>query len=290
MKAFRVLRYNKKNFADVRLMDVDVPSPSPQQLRVRMSAAAFNPADLHTLSGEMGMMSPVKPPFTLGVDGAGVVEAVGADVRDFQVGDEVFFYTGLVWSGTFAETVMVDARACAAKPAHWSYAQAAAVALALLCADLALERAQVHAGQQILIHGAGGSVGAAAVLLARQRGASVHATGSLDDKSFTEQLGARWHGRTHVSGFTSFAQKRRGDSLLESHDGYGRHAENGNEAAGDIQVSAALHHAQVHRCGKKCGSPSSWGCNLPERCPTCGARRPGGGFGLLASDRPKLCI
>jgi NADPH:quinone reductase-like Zn-dependent oxidoreductase len=97
----------------------------------------------------------------------------------------------LVWSGTFAETVMVDARACAAKPAHWSYAQAAAVALALLCADLALERAQVHAGQQILIHGAGGSVGAAAVLLARQRGASVHATGSLDDKSFTEQLGAQ---------------------------------------------------------------------------------------------------
>jgi NADPH:quinone reductase-like Zn-dependent oxidoreductase len=64
----------------------------------------------------MGMMSPVKPPFTLGVDGSGVVEALGSEVRDFQVGDEVFFYTGLVWSGTFAETVVVDARACAAKP------------------------------------------------------------------------------------------------------------------------------------------------------------------------------
>ena len=191
MKALTVTRFEKKGLAGIELLDIAKPQPKPGQLLVRMKAAAFNPADLHIASGEMSMMSPVKTPLTLGVDGAGVVELVGAGANAFRVGDEVCFYTGLVWSGTCAEYIVVDATSCACKPAEWSFAQAGASPLALLCADLALERAEVKSGQRILVHGGGGSVGSAAIFLANQRGALVDSTGSQSDKEFIEQLGVR---------------------------------------------------------------------------------------------------
>lgn len=191
MKALTVTRFQKQGLDHIQLQDVPVPQPNSTQVMVRIKAAAFNPADFHIASGEMAMMSPVKPPLLLGVDGAGVIEAVGAAVSDFKVGDEVCFYTGLVWSGTMAEYTVVDAASCAHKPAQWSFAQAAASSLALLCADLALERGGVAMGRRILIHGGGGSVGAAAIFLASQRGAIVETTGSNRDAAFVNQLGAQ---------------------------------------------------------------------------------------------------
>ena len=109
MQALTLTRFQKRGFDAAVLQDVAKPEPQAQQVRVRMRAAAFNPADLHIISGEMKMMSPVKPPFALGVDGAGVVDAVGTNVRGWAVGDEVFFYTGLVHGGTMAEYAVVDA-------------------------------------------------------------------------------------------------------------------------------------------------------------------------------------
>lgn len=191
MKALTLTRFQKKGLDNVQLMEVAIPQPKPGQILIRMKAAAFNPADLHIASGEMAMLSPIKPALTLGMDGAGVVEGVGAGVRGFQKGDEVCFYTGLVWCGSFAEYAVVDAASCALKPVQWSFAQAAAAALALLCADLALERGRVGKGQRILIHGGGGSVGAAAIFLAAQRGAAVEVTGSQSDTDFVRQLGAQ---------------------------------------------------------------------------------------------------
>ena len=167
-----------------------VPQPQARQVLVRMKAAAFNPADLHIASGEMKMMSPVKPPFVLGVDGAGVVEQVGAAVRGFAAGDAVFFYTGLVHCGTVGEYMAVDAQALAHKPEGWSFEQAAASALAMLCANLSLSRAGVKTGQRVLVHGGGGGVGSAAIVLARARGATVDTTASAADAAYLRSLGA----------------------------------------------------------------------------------------------------
>lgn len=171
-------------------MQLTPPKPLPHQVLVRIKAAAFNPADLHIASGEMKMMSPIKPPFVLGVEGAGVVEALGKSVLNWKVGEEVFFYTGLVHSGTMAEYIAVDAAALAPKPAHWRFDQAAASALALLCANLALARAQVKAGQRVLIHGGGGGVGSAALRLAQERGAITDTTANHHDFEYLKSLGA----------------------------------------------------------------------------------------------------
>lgn len=191
MQALVLTKHQKTGFDTVALTDIAPPQPTANQVLVRMKAAAFNPADLHIISGEMKPMSPNKIPLVLGVDGAGIVEAVGTAVRDFQVGDEVMFYTGLVWSGTVAEYLAVDANACAPKPSSWSFEQAAAAALGLLCAHLALTRAQVRRGQRILIHGGGGAVGAAAIMLAHQRGAIVDTTASTIDADYLQSLGAK---------------------------------------------------------------------------------------------------
>ena len=189
MKALTLTRFQKKRFDAVQLMQIEQPRPQAHQVVVRMKAAAFNPADLQIASGAMKMMSPTKPPFVLGVDGAGIIEELGASVRDWSVGDEVFFYTGLVHTCTMSEYAAVNADALARKPAHWSFAQAAAAALALLCADLALTRADVRTGQRVLIHGGGGSVGATALMLARARGAVTETTASNTDAGYLQSLG-----------------------------------------------------------------------------------------------------
>ncbi|TDM08832.1 MAG: hypothetical protein C4K60_05510 [Ideonella sp. MAG2] len=190
MLALTVTKFQKKGLGAVRLQDVPTQEPLPHQVRVRMKAAALNPADLHIISGEMKGMSPVKPPFTLGVDGAGVVDAVGSQVHHFKVGDEVLFYTGLVHCGTVAEYAVVDAAWLARKPVSWTFEEAAAAALALLCANLALDRAGVTAGHRVLIHGGGGSVGAAAIVLSGARGAKVDTTANGDDVEYLKSIGA----------------------------------------------------------------------------------------------------
>lgn len=190
MQALTLTRFEKKGLDGIALEEQPLPQPQAHQVLVRMKAAAFNPADLHIASGEMKMMSPVKPPFVLGVDGAGVIEQVGSAVRGFAVGDAVFFYTGLVHCGTVGECMVVDAQALARKPEGWSFEQAAASALALLCANLSLSRAEVKAGQRVLVHGGGGAVGSAAIVLARARGAEVDTTASAADAAYLQNLGA----------------------------------------------------------------------------------------------------
>ena len=78
MKALILQKFSKTPVKAMALTDWPEPRPAAGQVLVRMAAAALNPADLHIASGEMKMMSPVKPPFALGVDGAGVVESDGA--------------------------------------------------------------------------------------------------------------------------------------------------------------------------------------------------------------------
>lgn len=185
MKALILQKFSK--VPAIAVADWPKPQPGPGQVLVRLAAAGLNPADLHIASGDMQMMSPRKPPFPLGVDGAGVVESDGAR---FRRGDRVMFYTGLVHCGTLAEAMAVPESWLAPVPEGWSLDEAAAAPLALLVAQKVLDRAGAKAGESLFVPGAGGPVGAAVVALAVARGLSVHASGSGADEAYVRGLGA----------------------------------------------------------------------------------------------------
>ena len=173
----------------------DIPAPTIQtetEVLVRLRAAGINPIDTKLRS--RGTFYPEKTPHVLGCDGAGVVEAVGAGVQSFQVGDEVFFCNGGLGGsrGTYAEFAVVDQRFLAIKPAALSFAEAAAAPLVLITAWESLyDRGRLQAGQTVLIQAGAGGVGHVAVQLAKLQGAEVCTTVSSQEKAnFVKQLGA----------------------------------------------------------------------------------------------------
>jgi NADPH:quinone reductase len=129
----------------------------------------------------------------LGLDLAGVIEAVGPGVSDFVPGDEVFGLTGGVGDlqGSLAEFVSVDARLLARKPRELDMRQAAVLPLITITAwEGLVDRAQVRRGQKVLVHGGAGGVGQAAIQIARAHGAQVYATDAPHRSSMIEELGA----------------------------------------------------------------------------------------------------
>ena len=177
----------------------DLPDPTIQKetdVLVKLRAAGVNPID--TKLRARGTFYPDRSPHVLGCDGAGVVEAVGAAVQRFQVGDEVFFCNGGLGGsiGTYAELAVVDERFLAHKPAALSFAEAAAAPLVLITAWESLyDRGQLRAGEvlskKVLIQAGAGGVGHVAIQLAKLQGAEVCTTVSTAEKAeFVKQLGA----------------------------------------------------------------------------------------------------
>ncbi len=173
------------------LREVEVPRPEPgvSQVLVRVHAAGVNPTDWGHRAFPI-FLGP--PPFTLGWDVSGVVEATGFGVTLFQPGDEVFgmlpYPHGV---GSHAAYVAAPTRAFASKPANLDHVQAAALPLAALTAWQALnDTARLQAGQRVLIHAAAGGVGHLAVQIAKARGAHVTGTASAKNHDLVRGLGA----------------------------------------------------------------------------------------------------
>lgn len=172
--------------------EVARPEPLPTEVLVRVRSAGVNPVDWKTREG--GGMAAVlgEPPFILGWDVSGVVEAVGFGVHTLQVGDEVY---GMPWfprqAGAYAEYVTAPARQFARKPASVDHDHAAAVPLAALTAWQALtDAANVQAEQRVLIHAAAGGVGHFAVQFAKHLGARVIGTARAEKHDWLRSLGA----------------------------------------------------------------------------------------------------
>jgi NADPH:quinone reductase len=172
-----------------------VPDLSVQrdsELLVRLRAAGVNPID--TKLRQRGTFYPEQMPAILGCDGAGIVEAVGSEVQQFQVGDEVYFCNGGLGGhpGNYAEYAIVDETFAAPKPKSISFVEAAATPLVLITAWEALyDRGKLEAGRRVLIHAGAGGVGHVAIQLAKLAGASVCTTVSSPEKAeFVQQLGA----------------------------------------------------------------------------------------------------
>ncbi|MFB8756752.1 NADP-dependent oxidoreductase [Streptomyces nigra] len=165
------------------------PAPGPNQVLVRVRAAGVNPTDWkHRATG--GFLG--DPPFVLGWDVSGVVEATGVGVAAFQPGDEVFGMLPYPYGhGSHAEYVIAPVRALTHKPDSIDHTQAGALPLVSLTAWQALvEHADLRPGQRVLIHAAAGGVGHAAVQIAKARGAYVIGTASAGKHDFLREIGA----------------------------------------------------------------------------------------------------
>ncbi|AOP47452.1 NADP-dependent oxidoreductase [Streptomyces lydicus] len=173
------------------LKEVELPRPAPglSEILIAVRAAGVNPTDWKHRAGGPFLGD---PPFVLGWDVSGVVEAVGFGVTLFKPGDEVFgmlpYPHGV---GSHAEYVTGPARAFVHKPAGLDHVQAGALPLAALTAYQALvDTADVRPGQRVLIHAAAGGVGHLAVQIAKARGAHVIGTASAAKHDFLRDLGA----------------------------------------------------------------------------------------------------
>ncbi|MFI6519448.1 NADP-dependent oxidoreductase [Spirillospora sp. NPDC050679] len=153
------------------------PAPGPGEVLVRVAGAAFNPSDAGLRSGLLRGVLPVEPPFVIGADVSGTVEAVGGGADGFAPGDRVI--GRLDRGGAAAEYAVGTAADLVAAPVSVPLAEAAAIPVAGLTAWQALfEHGRVEAGMRVLVNGAGGGVGMFAVQLARHAGARVVATAS----------------------------------------------------------------------------------------------------------------
>jgi NADPH:quinone reductase-like Zn-dependent oxidoreductase len=190
MKAVVYCDYGINN---LKLQEIEKPTPADDQILVRVRAASLNPLDGHFVRGMWlarlmggGLRKPKET--RLGVDYAGTVEAVGKNVTNFKPGDEVFGGR----TGALAQYVCARAdRAVALKPANMTFEQAGSVAVAAITALQGLrDKGHIQPGQKVLINGASGGVGTFAVQIAKSLGAEVTGVCSTRNLDLVRSIGA----------------------------------------------------------------------------------------------------
>ncbi|PYS88543.1 MAG: NADPH:quinone reductase, partial [Acidobacteria bacterium] len=176
MKAIVIQEYGEPEVMKVEV--VDTPQPTGTQVLVKIEAAGVNPVDTYLRSG-IHAHAP-KLPYTPGKDGAGTVEAVGDRVSKFVVGDRVYSAGSI--SGTYAEFALCDESHLGTLPDNVTFEQGAGVWTPYATSYRALfQKAAAKQGETVLIHGASGGVGVAAVQWAKNAGLKVIGTASSDE-------------------------------------------------------------------------------------------------------------
>ena len=189
MKAIRIHEYGGPEVLVYE--DVPIPHPGESQILVRVEAATVNPIDIAVR--EDRFPTPRQPPKTLGSDGAGIVESVGAKVLAVRPGDRVFFSgLGIGSEGSYADYALIAETQAVLMPATLSFADAAALGMVFPTAYYALVvRGGLKPGETALVQGAAGGVGSASVQLAKALGARVIATISGTERAdLVRSLGA----------------------------------------------------------------------------------------------------
>jgi NADPH:quinone reductase-like Zn-dependent oxidoreductase len=189
MKAYAIEGPDKP----ARLVTLPDPEVGPRDVLVAIRSASVNGFDVFQAKGYLIGMMEHRYPSVVGRDLAGVVEAIGSEVGDFEAGDEVFGFvphSPPLERGSYAEKVAGADLVLAPKPAGLDFHQAAALPLAGTAALDLLDAVDLKEGDTVLIVGATGGVGTFAVQLAARRGATVVATVRPDDETFVGELGA----------------------------------------------------------------------------------------------------
>jgi NADPH:quinone reductase-like Zn-dependent oxidoreductase len=197
MRAVAVTEWGGREKLEV--VEVDPPPVAPDGVLVRVRAAGVNPVDTKVREGRLAGEFPYHFPVILGWDAAGVVEKVGPAVTWFKPGDEVYGYCRRhhLQYGTYAEYVTVPEGFLAHMPPELSFAEAAALPLAVLTGHQSMEVLGLRGGESLYVGGGAGGVGHLAVQLAAARGARAIAAASEPNHAFLRELGAEpvdYHG------------------------------------------------------------------------------------------------
>lgn len=215
MNAIRIHAFGEPD--QMTLEAVELPAPGQGEVLIRVHAAGVNPVDTYLRAGVYPKLPSL--PWTPGLDGAGVVEATGDQVDTVRVGDRV--YIGGSLTGTYAERTLCRTDQVHPLPDHVTFAQGAALYVPYATAYQALfHRADAQPGQNVLIHGATGGVGLAAVQWARGRGLTVIATAGseagrqlLADQGVTHILDH--HDANHLDQVMAITNDQGVDVILE---------------------------------------------------------------------------
>ncbi len=193
---------------EMRLEDVETPKPGRGQIRVRVCAAASNPADWAIRAGKLKLASGSRFPRGLGHDFAGVVDAIGPDVTRFKVGDEVMGIKGIREASAFAEYLVIAEQRAFRKPPSLSFELAAALPMTSVTAwSGVVDKAKLRAGQSIFITGCLGGVGRAAVQLALMNNAVVAGNCGASAREEALALGVREVSDYHAFDVTDYQQR-----------------------------------------------------------------------------------
>lgn len=225
----KAIIYDKKSAEQLIMQDIDKPIPRENQVLVKVHAASVNAADYRSM--KMGLIPKSK---IFGADVAGTIEAVGDNVKNYSVGDEVVGDLSAYGFGGFAQYVAADERAFVLKPQSVSFELAASVPMAAVTAYQALIKGNIQPRQKVLICGAGGGVGTFAVQLAKHFQTEVTTVCSTNNVSIMQQLKA-----DHIINYKteSFTEKGdRYDLIL---------AINGNYSLSDYKKALTSHGTVV---------------------------------------------
>ncbi len=182
----RAIVYDESGGPEVlRLAQLPDPEPGPGQVRIRVRAAGVQPADTKLRSGAWQSWAPVTFPGRLGNEAAGVVDAVGPEVDQFAVGDEVLGPT----NGAYADLIVASAKMLARKPGALTWSEAGALSASGQTASTVLEDLAVKPGETVLVNAAAGGVGLMAVQIAVARGVRVIGTAREANHDFLRELG-----------------------------------------------------------------------------------------------------
>ena len=178
----------------LKVIDVPLPDPGPDQVRIRVHASALNPADFKSITGEAKILHASVFPMVVGFDFSGVIDALGKNVSGLERGDEVFGhlpYGRATRLGSFAEFTLANATALAKKPVGIAHTIAAASATSGLTALQSLrDIGKLKSGGRVIVIGASGGVGSVAVGVAQKLGARVTAICATHAVDFVTDLGA----------------------------------------------------------------------------------------------------
>ena len=189
MRAMQYVGYGDPT--QLRMADVPVPKPAPEELLVRVAASSVNPVDWKLYNGSLRYLVPMKFPGIPGFDIAGEVVEVGKQVEQFKAGDRVYASLDSKSGGAAAEYASVGAQAAAPLPKTMGYQRAALIPLAGLTALQALrDKGRLRSGQRCLIVGAAGGVGHLAVQIGKALGAHVTGVCSTANVALVKELGA----------------------------------------------------------------------------------------------------
>lgn len=178
----------------LKLGEMPIPAPGDHEVQIQIKYTSVNPVDWKIREGLLKNRMPFEFPIILGWDASGMISALGKNVTNLKVGDEVYAYCrkSIIKWGTYAEFVNVEANFVALKPKKVNFAEAASIPLVGLTAWQALfDHAKLESGETVLIHAGAGGVGSLAIQFAKHAGAIVYTTAREANFPYVKKLGAK---------------------------------------------------------------------------------------------------